>query len=415
MPALDDQLEKERQLTAALDKAALGLREEFEDRIQKLREEMGDLIRSSVAAPTTEAPAAGFSNSGALLSAAEAIDRTRSQTQVLAALLEGADSLATRAVVLLTRPENIQGWGTIGFEESGKPIEEIRLAYRSGTPWGEMAGARGMVSLSSEHASLLCQPLGAARPDEAVLIPIALADRTAALLYADRFEGDETFDVAGLQLLASFAGLTLETLPLRRRESTPSLRHAEEAGDQPGLAPWDPQGMTARHRPKDEAEAPAAKAAPKAPGEERVDRAEVERAEAAADASKSAAAKPAPAKKKGRKAARRGGAAGEVAAPDNLAGPGTAFAEAEETEERKQEDARRLARLLVSEIKLYNESKVAEALKQRNILSALADEIEQSRKMYDERVDPEIRKSGDYFQDEMVRILAGGDREALGN
>jgi hypothetical protein len=34
--------------------------------------------------------------------------------------------------------------------------------------------------------------------------------------------------------------------------------------------------------------------------------------------------------------------------------------------------------------------------------------------MYDERVDPSV-KSTDYFQQELVRILAGGDARALGS
>ena len=84
-------------------------------------------------------------------------------------------------------------------------------------------------------------------------------------------------------------------------------------------------------------------------------------------------------------------------------------------DEAQREEARRFARLLVSEIKLYNESKVAEALQQRNILVALSDEIDQSRKVYDQRVAAEIRGGTDYFQDEVVRILAAGDGGALGN
>jgi hypothetical protein len=35
--------------------------------------------------------------------------------------------------------------------------------------------------------------------------------------------------------------------------------------------------------------------------------------------------------------------------------------------------------------------------------------------MYDERVDPRIRGEVDYFQQEVVNILAGGDAGALGS
>jgi hypothetical protein len=34
--------------------------------------------------------------------------------------------------------------------------------------------------------------------------------------------------------------------------------------------------------------------------------------------------------------------------------------------------------------------------------------------MYEKRISPEIRQEHDYFRDELIRILADGDAEALG-
>jgi hypothetical protein len=78
------------------------------------------------------------------------------------------------------------------------------------------------------------------------------------------------------------------------------------------------------------------------------------------------------------------------------------------------EDAKRFARLLVSEIKLYNEAKVQQGRQQRVIYSMLKDDIERSRQLYSERVSSRIRQSTNYFDDELVRILADGDPAALG-
>ena len=84
-------------------------------------------------------------------------------------------------------------------------------------------------------------------------------------------------------------------------------------------------------------------------------------------------------------------------------------------ETRKQhEDAKRFARLLVSEIKLYNEAKVQQARQQRGIYKMLKDDIERSRQLYSERVSTDIRESTKYFDDELIRILAAGDEAALG-
>ena len=84
------------------------------------------------------------------------------------------------------------------------------------------------------------------------------------------------------------------------------------------------------------------------------------------------------------------------------------------SEEEQQEEARRLARLLISEIKLYNEEQVAEGRKRRDLYERLKDDIDRTRQMYEERVEPRILKSTDYFHDELVRILAAGDAKALG-
>jgi len=263
MPDSDLQQEMQGKLTSAIDQATGSLRKEFERRLRELRKELEGQVNAVLAAQVA-APAPTTSTepeedtARILVDAAEAIDRTRSQTQVLAALLEGADTLASRAAVLLTRPDGIQGWGAVGFDEAGPQIEELHLPYTEGSPWGEMANARGTVTLSRKDTAPLCKALGIDRPHEAVLIPIALADRTAATLYADRFGSDDRFDTYGLQILATIAGLTLETLPLRRRSATPSLRLAEEAAGEAGLPPWDPQGIAADEEPSpatiDEAE-----------------------------------------------------------------------------------------------------------------------------------------------------------------
>ncbi len=119
-----------------------------------------------------------------------------------------------------------------------------------------------------------------------------------------------------------------------------------------------------------------------------------------------------------------GGGSTEVQPPPDLEGPGWAFRSQEastasyrqQTEENAglHEEARRLARLLVSEIKLYNEEQIEEGRRQRDIYPRLQDDIDRSRQMYEERVDPKVRDEVDYFQQEMINILAGGDAGALG-
>ena len=83
-------------------------------------------------------------------------------------------------------------------------------------------------------------------------------------------------------------------------------------------------------------------------------------------------------------------------------------------EEARQEEARRFARLLVSEIKLYNEDEVERGRTERDLGERLKDDIERSREMFEKRITAEVRDGHDYFRDELVRILADGDADALG-
>ena len=83
-------------------------------------------------------------------------------------------------------------------------------------------------------------------------------------------------------------------------------------------------------------------------------------------------------------------------------------------EQKQHEDAKRFARLVVSEIKLYNESKVNEGRRQKDLYERLKEDIERGRQMYSDRVSAHVRESTNYFYDELVRILAGGDAGALG-
>jgi hypothetical protein len=87
---------------------------------------------------------------------------------------------------------------------------------------------------------------------------------------------------------------------------------------------------------------------------------------------------------------------------------------ANDREEALHEEARRLARLLVSEIKLYNEDQLEEGRRNRDIYERLKVDIDQARQAYEDRVDPRIWKSTDYFYQELVRILAAGDSRLLG-
>ena len=94
--------------------------------------------------------------------------------------------------------------------------------------------------------------------------------------------------------------------------------------------------------------------------------------------------------------------------------PGDLISEREEGPPPEEfEEAISFARLLVSEIKLYNEKEVEEGRKNGDLYNRLKEQIDLSRKVYEVRISDEVRAEKDYFNEELLRILAKGNAEIL--
>jgi hypothetical protein len=83
-------------------------------------------------------------------------------------------------------------------------------------------------------------------------------------------------------------------------------------------------------------------------------------------------------------------------------------------ERREEESARRYARLLISEIKLYNEPAVEAGRHGRDLLARLGPEIERARRLFEEKIPAAVRQRVSCFDQEVTRTLAGGDSDLLG-
>jgi len=76
--------------------------------------------------------------------------------------------------------------------------------------------------------------------------------------------------------------------------------------------------------------------------------------------------------------------------------------------------ARRFARLLVDEIKLYNQTKVAEGKQSKDLYDRLREDIEKSRSAYDKKFGSSPAASANYFTQELIRVLADNDVTLMG-
>ena len=71
-----------------------------------------------------------------------------------------------------------------------------------------------------------------------------------------------------------------------------------------------------------------------------------------------------------------------------------------------QTKARRLARIIVSDIALYNQAKVEEGVMNGTFYELLADDIAEGRALYIRRVSEEIRKNSLYLEDGFAELIA---------
>jgi len=112
-------------------------------------------------------------------------------------------------------------------------------------------------------------------------------------------------------------------------------------------------------------------------------------------------------------------AAEETAPPQPAAAmaasaPASAPASSGSEEDELHKKARRFAKLLVEEIKLYNQPRVEEGRQHKDLYDRLKVDIEKSRSTYDKRYAESAVASADYFTQELIRILADNDASLMG-
>jgi hypothetical protein len=106
-------------------------------------------------------------------------------------------------------------------------------------------------------------------------------------------------------------------------------------------------------------------------------------------------------------------AAMAAAAPKSAPAP-AAPAGIQPGDEEVHKKAKRFAKLLVDEIKLYNQGKVNEGRQNRDLYDRLKEDIEKSKATYDKRYGSTPAASANYFNDEIVRVLADNDAALMG-
>jgi hypothetical protein len=267
-----------------------------------------------------------------------------------------------------------------------------------------------MESLQSFHGAVDQQPdnhlifsrFGTTIPARVLSVPLKVRGKSAAVLYADSADrGADTISVEAIELMVHAAALVVEIVSLRARMSEGGAKQAPAATAHDGAPEAKPTPATEVTGLTGVLTMPPTVAA------------QVEAAQpikSSGELRPPVAAEPAMAPP----------AAAMVTTPEPVAAvvterPGPPRGAVIDEDQKAHNDARRFARLLVSEIKLYNEQKVIDGRRSRDLYDRLKDDIDRSRQMYEKRVAPLVAAKFDYFYDELVNVLGEGDASKLGS
>ncbi len=304
--------------------------------------------------------------------------------QVLEVLTEEAEQMGVRGAVFDVRGKAAWGAAARGFGPSlsEKAVRGLIVPLNQDNPFRQVFETGGHVDATADSLKKNRNLLDKFKPganDAILLLPIRSTGSVSAIFYADS-GGNQGLPVDGLKILAEFAGAQLDRLmalsggvptEASREEAAPAEVEVEAEPEEVPVETAEPEPVEAAVPPTQEVSQPASVPEPApAPG---------------------------------------------TPPPPPAPPAGADLSQLSEEDQKAHKDAKRFARLLVSEIELYNKTKVADGRKNSDIYKRLKSDIERSRQTYEKRFAKTAAKQVDYFHEELVRTLAGSDASLLGS
>jgi hypothetical protein len=349
----------------------------LEAQLPQLQSQIVEQVLESLPAQPSTAPASSREYASALVSAVSSIQAGSTQKEILRALLDTGSGYCSRIALFVVKAGAASGWQSRGFgdEETAKDFPLDLNAGLAADAYQNRAASPGNIAAMD---SRFIEHFGRPAHEQVLVLPLALKDKVAALVYAD---GGDTgkLDSDALQLLVIATSAWLEVASLRKHAAKEDNAGASrvESAPAPVQTVSSFSDPFASHAPK---HVPASIAPDPEPATEV---AEVVSAHASA-----------------------------AAAPAAAADPWAGLSPEDADVHRK---AQRFARLLVDEIKLYNQAKVAEGRRNKDLYDRLKEDIDKSRGTFQKRYGNTAAASGDYFYHELLRSLAEDDVSILGS
>ena len=323
--------------------------------IRAVAEEMQHMPASKAGEATRSSEA----SSAGLLEALGHIQAGSTQKEILRALVESSAPYSGRSALFVVKSGLATGWQGRGFEHS-ESIKDCALDTAGGVVYEALNSRTPTRGNSGEIDAAFVAAFGPPSDDRVVVLPLLLKDKVAALVYADPGTSG-VLDIVALEILVKATSAWLEVASLRKQSLKEDATAPADVDVPPVQAVTSFSDPFASHAPT----------------------------HIAASASGAAAAT----------------AMAVETAP-------AAEMSAEDADVHRK--AQRFARLLMDEIKLYNQAKVAEGRKNRDLYDRLKDDVEKSRESYNKRYGSTVAAGAEYFSHEIVRSLAEDDISLMG-
>ena len=444
-----------------------GFLESVTEHLRLSRDEGAKLTATAFSEAEKLGPAVGGeSRLDAINAALDDISSRKTQADILGALVEHASQFAPRGVFFIVRHDQLTAWKSFGEEigNGSQPTDSVRVPVSADTIL-----ANAVNSLATQHAEgsgagengFFLEALGLGTPQQMYAIPLKARGRGVAVLYADLGRDGVAINIDALEMMVRVAGLTVELRAAGQQAAAPAPAHevkAEPAIVEQPLQPEAAEPVSDAHpvpefEPVQEVQAEPV-SEPEVVQEVHAEAEQIEHVEEVHEVEEASeepevydvseveaeseeshydlqpAAEPEPvhepvAEPEHAVPAYSNGNGHHVEAAPAAAAAASAGRtsgrnidlpiEVSDEERKYHTNARRFARLLVSEIKLYNEQRVQEGLQSSDLYDRLREAIDRSREMYEKRVEPQVAARFDYFHYELLNDLAGGDAAKLGS
>jgi hypothetical protein len=382
---LKQQVSAQSEQLSRLEQTLQELREQQKKLEEAIQQQLDTLshFEPPAAAPAAAAPEGALDK---LLGSVRNLITATIPEQVLEVLTEEAEQMGVRGAVFDVRGKAAWGASARGFGQSlsEKALRGLIIPLNQENPFRQVYETGGHIDATADSLRKNRNILDKFKPaadDPILLLPIRSTGSVSAIFYADPGGNPAGLPVDGLKILAEFAGAQLDRL-MALSGGMPAEAAASDSAATEVEVEAEPEEVP------EEAPADASAPAEEAPA--------AEPQEAAQEAAAEPESAPEP-------------------PPPPAAPAGLDLSQRSEEDQKAHKDAKRFAKLLVSEIELYNKTKVADGRKNSDIYKRLKTDIERSRQTFQKRFAKTAAKEVDYFHEELVRTLAGNDAALLGS